>query len=317
MEGTNGTVDLRRPFGVVSSDAAGTASPLPTSIAPSRSLGRAAPTVSHGGPKRAAPRISVIIPSFNSGRFLRQALTSVLDQVPRPHEILVQDGGSTDETASILQSFGDRAAYVSAPDQGQSDALNKALARATGDIVLWLNADDVLLPGSIEAATAAFASDPELAFAYGDFDIIDGAGTLVRTYQSSPYSWTRVYRRGCYIFSGSLFVRRRSLIDIGAFDPTLRACMDFDLLLRLDGTGRSRHLGRTIGQFRMHRANKSSNMGVLFVREGFRVRRRYARGSPRLWLLALRAVIWFGLMEATARLRYSSRWFRHGGSKTL
>ena len=263
------------------------------------------------------PRVSVIIPSYNSGRYLRQAITSALDQVPCPDEVLVQDGGSTDRTLEILNSFGKSVAWTSAPDLGQSDALNKALSRATGDVILWLNADDVIVPGAIAAASAAFAADAGLAFAYGDFEIIDGADALVRSYRSSPYSWQRVYARGCYIFSGSLFVRRRSLIDIGAFDPTLRACMDFDLLLRLDGTGRSRHLGRTIGQFRMHRANKSSNMGVLFVREGFRVRRRYARGSPRLWLLALRAVIWFGLMEATARLRYSSRWFRHGGSKTL
>lgn len=259
----------------------------------------------------------MIIPSFNSGPFLRQALTSALDQVPRPHEILVQDGGSTDDTASILQSFGDRVACVSAPDHGQSDALNKALSRATGDIILWLNADDMLLPGSIEAATAAFASDPDLAFAYGDFEIIDGAGTLVRTYQSSPYSWTRVYARGCYIFSGSLFVRRQSLIDVGAFDPSLRACMDLDLLLRLDGAGCSTHLGRTIGRLRMHGTNKSSTMLRGFLREGFLVRRRYARRSVRLWVVACGATAVDAIALAMTPLRLSAQWPRHGRGKTL
>jgi glycosyltransferase involved in cell wall biosynthesis len=130
-------------------------------------------------------RISVIIPSYNSAPFLRQALTSVLNQVPRPDEILVQDGGSTDATVDILRSVSDSVAWVSGPDHGQADALNKALARATGDVVLWLNADDILLPGAIAAALAAFASDPRLAFAYGDFDIINSTGSLVRRYQSA------------------------------------------------------------------------------------------------------------------------------------
>jgi cellulose synthase/poly-beta-1,6-N-acetylglucosamine synthase-like glycosyltransferase len=79
-------------------------------------------------PAAASPRISVIMPSYNSAPFLREALTSVLDQIPRPHEVLVQDGGSTDDTLDILRSFGDRVAWVSAPDDGQSDALNRALA---------------------------------------------------------------------------------------------------------------------------------------------------------------------------------------------
>ncbi len=265
----------------------------------------------------ATARISVIVPSFNSGLFLRQALSSALEQVPPPCEVLVQDGGSTDDTVAILRGFGERVTWVSGPDAGQSDALNRALARATGDVVLWLNADDVIAPGAIAAASAAFATDPGIAFAYGDFDMIDGTGAVVRRYRSSAYSRKRVYARGCYIFSGSVFVRRRSLVAIGAFDPTLRACMDFDLLLRLGTAGRSRHIGQAIGQFRMHGASKSSTIGWVFLREGFRVRRRHARGSPRLWLVALWATAWSAFMEATAVLRYSPRWPRHGGSKTL
>jgi GT2 family glycosyltransferase len=175
----------------------------------------------------------------------------------------------------------------------------------------------LVLPGAFAAASAAFVSDASLAFAYGDFDMIDGAGTLMRRYQSSEYSWKRVYARGCYIFSGSLFVRRQALVAIGGFDPALRACMDLDLMLRLHAAGRSTHLGQTVGQFRMHGTGKSSTIGLIFLREGFHVRRRYARRSPRLWLIALWATARSGLMEATAPLRYSSRWPRHGGGKTL
>lgn len=265
----------------------------------------------------AAPRVSVIVPSFNSASYMREALSSALDQVPPPYEVIVQDGGSTDETVDILRSFGERVSWASAPDRGQSDALNRALTRATGDVILWLNADDVLLPGSLGAATDAFASDTSLGFAYGDLDMINSAGELVRTYRSSEYSWRRVFAQGCYIFSGSLFIRRDNLLAIGAFDPSLQACMDFDLLLRLDGAGRSRHLGRTIGQLRMHGTNKSSTMLRVFLGEGLRVRRRYAGASPRLWLVTVWAAVVSGTMLATTRLRLSPRWPRHGRSKTL
>jgi glycosyltransferase involved in cell wall biosynthesis len=268
-------------------------------------------------PAAALPRISVLVPSYNSGAFLREALASVLDQDPRPYEVLVQDGGSADDTLDILRSFGERVAWVSAPDEGQSDALNRALARSTGDVVLWLNADDVLVPGAIAAAAAAFGSDRNLMFAYGDFDIIDSTGALVRTYRSSNYSWNRVFARGCYIFSGSLFIRRQALAEIGGFEASLSACMDLDLLLRLGATGRSMHVGRTIGQYRMHDETKSSTMGVIFLREALRVRLRHAGGSPRLWLIALGAAIWGALMRATYGLRYSRLWPRYGKGKTL
>ncbi len=262
-------------------------------------------------------RISVIVPSYNSGRYLRAALASALDQHPRPYEVLVQDGGSTDDALAILRSFGERVTWVSQPDDGQSDALNRALARATGDVVIWLNADDRLVPGALAAATAAFERDPDLAFAYGDFDMIDGSDAVMRRYRSSQYSWDRVYARGCYIFSGSLFVRREILMEIGAFDASLRACMDLDLLLRMHAAGRSQHLGNTIGQFRMHDASKSSTIALVFLREAFRVRRRHAGHSPWLWILALWTTIRSAMMSALAPLRYSSRWPRHGRGKTL
>ena len=274
-------------------------------------------TSAAAAPAAGSPRISVIVPSYNSVGFLREALTSALDQDPPPHEVLVQDGGSTDETLEMLRAFGDRGAWGSQPDRGQADALNKALDRASGDVVVLLNADDVILPGSLAAASAAFERDCGLAFAYGDFDMIDGGGALMRAYRSSPYAWERVYARGCYIFIGSLFVRRRVLAEIGGYDTSLRACMDLDLLLRLGAAGRSRHLGMTIGRFRMHEGSKSSTIGRVFLREGFRVRRRYAGRSPRLWLIAVWATARSALMEVMAPLRYSSRWPRHGGGKTL
>jgi glycosyltransferase involved in cell wall biosynthesis len=265
----------------------------------------------------ALPRISVIIPAYNAGTYLRQALTSALDQVPPPFEVVVQDGGSTDQTVDILRSYGERLSWESGRDDGQADALNRALARSSGEVVIWLNADDLLAQGALAAAELAFSTDRELAFAYGDFDMIDGDGAVLRRYRSSSYSWSRVFARGCYIFSGSIFVRRDALIAVGGFDASLRACMDLDLLLRLDQAGPSRHLGQTIARFRMHASNKSSTMAATFLREDFRVRRRYAGRSLRLWFVTLRLAAANAFLMPLAPLRYSSWWPRHGGRKTL
>ena len=269
------------------------------------------------GAQKGPVRISVIVPSYNTSAYLRQALNSALEQAPRPHEVVVQDGGSSDGTLDILRSFGDSVSWVSAPDSGQSDALNKGLARATGEVVLWLNADDTLVTGSLAAAASAFEADPGLAFAYGDFDIIGSTGELLRSYKSSPYSWSRIFARGCYIFSGSLFVRRQALQGIGGFDETLHACMDLDLMLRLHAAGRSKHLGQTIGQLRMHGTNKSTTKLSLFLQETLRVRRRYAGRSIRLWLITLWSTAIQLAALATTPLRYSRWWPRHGRGKTL
>lgn len=268
-------------------------------------------------PPGSKTRISVLIPAYNAGPYLRQALNSALNQVPPPYEVVVQDGGSTDNTLDILRSFDGRVAWISGRDSGQADALNKALARASGDVVIWLNADDLILPGALAAAAEAFEANRELAFVYGDFDIIDGADSLLRHYHSSVYSWGRVFARGCYIFSGSVFVRRQALLDVGGYDESLIACMDLDLLLRLDAAGPSGHLGRTIAQLRMHGTNKSGTMFTVFFREGFRVRRRYTGRSFRLWFLTLRGAATSAVMLPLTPLRFSSRWPRHGRGKTL
>jgi len=122
-------------------------------------------------------------------------------------------------------------------------------------------------------------------------------------------------RRGCYIFSGSLFIRRQIPRQYRRLRSSLRACMDFDLLLRLGATDRSTHLQGTIGQLRMHDSNKSSSIKRVFLAEGFPRSRRYAGRSPRLWLVAIRSAASSALMLATTRLRYSSRWPAMGGAR--
>ena len=103
------------------------------------------------------PRLTIITPSFNQGGFIERTIRSVLDQGYENLEYLIADGGSTDESVDVIRRYEDRIAWwVSEPDAGQTDAINKALARASGDVVAYINSDDYYLPGAFEAAMRAF-----------------------------------------------------------------------------------------------------------------------------------------------------------------
>jgi glycosyltransferase involved in cell wall biosynthesis len=259
-------------------------------------------------------KISVVIPSYNSGSFIREAIESALSQSYAPYEVIVQDGGSSDTTVNSLRSYGDRVIWVSERDLGQSDALNRAITKARGDVISWLNADDRYVPGAFGAAAAALEAFPDAGLVYGDFDVIDASGKCLRTYSSPKYRWERLLLRGCYIFSGSMFFRR-SLIDrVGSFDPKLHACMDYDYLLRVGDAARPVHTGRKHAQFRVHAASKTTSGRTRFLREAHNVRWRHAGSSARLRSLALVADAETALALLTAPVRQSRLWFAVRGT---
>lgn len=265
---------------------------------------------------RAPLMISVVVPSLNSGAFIAEALRSALTQDSPPHEVIVQDGGSTDDTLEILQDFGDAITWQSEPDGGQSEALNRAIERATGDIVIWLNADDVFVPGAFTAAGLAFQQDPAAEFAYGDFDLIRADGSILRQFKSSPYDPMRVFSHGSYIFSGSIFYRRELMSRVGPFDDQLQACMDFDYLLRL-GMARSIHIESTIARFRMSGAGKSSLIRSKFLQETHAVRWRVAGRSRRLRALTILLDVHDALVLWTQPLRHTHVWTAVRGRRRL
>lgn len=202
---------------------------------------------------------------------------SALAQDPPVSEIVIQDGGSTDGSRDVAESFGDaRIRFVSEPDAGQSDALNRAIAKATGDWVIWLNVDDLLYPG----LTAQAADDVDVV--YGDFDWIDQDGAVVRHMTpGAPLTVDRLLAEGCFFFSGAALFRRDLLRRVGPIDTTLRYTMDYELYLRFADTARARYVPRTLGAFRIHGDSKTSGLTWGIVRETARVRRRYGGYGPR------------------------------------
>jgi glycosyltransferase involved in cell wall biosynthesis len=261
-------------------------------------------------------RISVVMPSFNTAPFLKEALDSALSQEPPPFEVIVQDGGSTDGSVELLRTFGDRVEWRSEPDSGQTQALNRAIARATGNVVVWLNADDLILPGALAAVERAFVGTPDADFVYGDYDMIRGDGSVMRRFQSSPYDPDRIFLRGCYIFSGSIYFGRHLLERVGPFDERLHACMDLDYLLRI-GQARTVHLGVPVAQFRMSGAGKSSRMRATFLREAHAVRRRAAGRSRRRRLTGFAIDAWNFLLLASEPVRHTRLWSAMRGRKRL
>ena len=238
-------------------------------------------------------KFSIVTPNYNYGRFLKKALESVLAQADAPGapeiEHIVIDGGSTDNSVSILKDWAVFAAaqpaakdgrysfsYVSEPDQGQKDAINKGLRRATGDVVAWLNADEWYLPGKLALVAAAFAKHPATDFLYGEPLFVDKDGTPIRIRRAHRFSKFVLYGCCCYIASCASFWRRRVLDDGHWLDPSYKVIMDGEYYCRLAKAGyRFRFLPATIAAFTWHDANVSNVFADRRNEEWLQLRRRF------------------------------------------
>ena len=235
----------------------------------------------------AEPSISVLVPSLDAEEFIVDAVRSALAQSPRPLEVLVQDGSSSDGTVAAVEGIGDQRVLVtSEPDAGQSDGFNRALRRARGDWIAWLNADDLLAPDAF--ATAAPFAREDVDMVYGDFAWVDAQGRVVKPVHVPELDRERLLTQGNYMFSGAALFRRSLFERFGAFDTELRIAMDYDLYLRIVSKIRAVHCGATLAYFRQHGGSTTSEISWALVRETNRVRRRhggYSWGTagPILW----------------------------------
>lgn len=228
-------------------------------------------------------RISIITPSLNQAPFLARAIESVLaQQGDFELEYLVLDGGSTDGSAEILGRYAGRLRCRIGPDAGQASAVNEGLRLASGDVVGWLNSDDLLRPGALAAVARAFRERPEALWVHGRCDIIDEQDRPIRRWVSAykDHRCRHYDRRSLlvenFVSQMTVFWRRAALERVGFLDETLHYALDYDLWLRLAALADPVYLPETLAAFRWYRASKSGGSFERQFEEDFRVFRRHA-----------------------------------------
>lgn len=220
------------------------------------------------------PLVSIVTPSLNQGQFIRATIESVLSQDYPNIEYIVVDGGSTDDTLSILKSFGERVRWVSEKDGGQSEAVNKGWRMARGEILSWLNADDLLAPGAVTAAALALEA-ADVAGLYGDCEYIDEAGRHLGDYPSQPFDYDKlVTLTEDFIPQPGTFLRSSSAREAGLLDESLHFVMDYDFWLRLGMRAPMKYLPQKMAFARLHGGAKThlstprfgAEMALIFTR---------------------------------------------------
>jgi glycosyltransferase involved in cell wall biosynthesis len=233
------------------------------------------------------PLVSIVTPSYNQAPFLEQTILSVLEQDYSSIEHIVIDGGSTDGSLEVIKEYEDRLAYwVSEPDQGQSDAINKGFNVSSGAILGWLNSDDLLERSAISIAVYFLLKHPKVGMVYGNRVYIDQKDNI-RTYLVSPAFHPYHLSWGITIPQETAFWRRQLFFDVGGLDLDLKNAMDTDLWCRFSKVTRIKHIPAFMGRYRVHPqaissrvSNSSDPEGAALLEQANAVRRRHFGRVP-------------------------------------
>ena len=265
---------------------------------PLRQNARGWPWLDGGASAETTPRISIITPSYNQADFIEETIRSILLQNYPNIEHIIMDGGSTDGTVEILRHYDAHITWVSEPDGGQADAINKGLKRATGDILAYLNSDDVYLPTALQTVAAYFQANPQVGLLYGDTEAIWADGRPKGMIHGRPFDLHKIIHRGHFLPQQSTFWTRAAMQKAGWFDASQYFAMDYEYFIRLGQVTQAAYLPLSLSQFRFHESSKSVTgeerhwRDILTVSEAYgmkpwtiwwwirRIRHRALRGLP-------------------------------------
>lgn len=232
-------------------------------------------------------KVSIVTPSYNQACYLEETIRSVLDQDYPDLEYMIVDGGSTDGSLEIIRKYEDRLAWwVSERDRGQTDAINKGFARASGDVFAWLNSDDTYEPGAVSKAVAYLRAHREAGLVYGDANLIDENGKILGKFPARQTSYQKLLRGYVHIPQQAAFFRGSLWKKVGPLDPDFTFAMDYDLWVRLAKISEIHYTPSLWANFRLHGAGKTNVIDDRCYPEMLKV--YYREGGKRPSWLALK-----------------------------
>lgn len=215
------------------------------------------------------PKISIVTPSYNQAQFIERTILSVLNQNYPNLEYIIIDGGSTDGSVNIIKKYERYLAYwVSEPDEGQSDAINKGFLKSTGEILAWLNSDDTYLPDILIKVEKLFSALPHVDILYGDTYIIDKHDSVLRTLKEVKFSKGALRYWAINLLQPNAFWRKDIFLKVGMLRNKFDYMMDVDLWLRmLQCNAQFKHIPEYLACFRLHSSSKTVSKSEFFSNE--------------------------------------------------
>ncbi len=219
------------------------------------------------------PLVSIVTPSLNKGQFIEETILSIKNQTYPNIEHIIVDGGSTDNTLDIIKKYDGsyNMLWLSEPDEGQSDAINKGWKMSTGEIIAYLNSDDTYMPWAVETVVEFMAGHPDIAMVYGDCNYVDEHGEVIRQSPASEYYWEDMVCGKNVIAQPSVFFRKEVLDKVGYLDTTLHYAMDLDLWVRIGSKLEIRQVPRLLANFRLCPGTKSVAQSYRFGTDHLRI----------------------------------------------
>ncbi len=266
------------------------------------------------------PLFTIVTPSYNQGPFVEETILSVLNQNYPNIEYIVIDGGSTDNTLEILKKYEGKIKWISEKDKGQADAVNKGFKMARGEILGWLNSDDLYESGCIGKVVEYFISNPDVLLIYGNGFQINSDGSLKIPFKSGPVTFKKLSKKNP-LLQPSIFIRKEVLSKVGYLDIHYQYVMDYEYWVRIfeKYEKQTAYLPVYLSSWRLHGETKTSLSREKIYDEMFEVLKKYYGRIPSAWLVPFIGEILLGYSSTRGIIHFifHQRWHLREGFKRL